>query len=381
MRIGFDAKKAVRNMTGIGNYSRGLVNALCRHAPEHDYILFAPKPVNDEAIGQIDKSTSVSYALHPRQRLPLKGEYWRCHGVVSELGSRDVDLFHGLSNEIPWGLDKARIPSVVTIHDLIFLRLPQTYDWTSRLILTRKTRHACLHADRIVAISQQTKRDIVEFYHVPESKIDVVYQGCSPIFRREVPDEERQSVRRKYGLPSRYLLSVGTFEMRKNHGSVVQALSLMQDSDVHLVLVGKRTPFLSTIEEQISRLGLRQRVHIISDAPTADLPAIYQCCSVFLYMSSFEGFGIPVLEALSSGVPVIAATGSCLEETGGASSLYCAPDDCTQIAAHADYILSHPERAGQMVKDGKAYARNFSEEKIAESMLNVYRKVLNPLKD
>ncbi len=378
MRIGFDAKKAVRNMTGIGNYSRGLVNSLCHYAPEHDYILFAPEPVSGEAMGQIVRSTSIHYVLHPRKSLPLMGEYWRCHGIVDELKRRDIDIFHGVSNEIPWGIDKAGVPSVVTIHDLIFLRLPETYDLTSRLILTPKTKHACLRADRIVAISEQTKRDIMEFYHVPESKIDVVYQGCAPMFQREVPEAERQSVRQKYGLPARYLLSVGTFEQRKNHLSVLRALPLMQDKDAHLVLVGKRTPFLRVIEKEVSRLGLLQRVHIICDAPTADLPAIYQCCSAFLYMSRFEGFGIPVLEALSSGVPVIAATGSCLEETGGASSLYCDADDCPQIASHADFLLSNPAQAERMVKEGKAYAANFSEEKIAESMMNVYRKVLNP---
>ena len=150
----------------------------------------------------------------------------------------------------------------------------------------------------------------------------------------------------------------------------------MHDEDIHLVLVGKHTKFQSSIEERVRNLGLQGRVHILNNVPNADLPALYQGCSVFLYMSYFEGFGIPVLEALTSGVPVVAATGSCLEEAGGDASLYCNPFDYQKIAELTDSILESPERATYMAEQGKEHARNFSEKRIMQSLLNVYRQVL-----
>lgn len=380
MRIGFDAKKAVKNLTGIGNYSRGLINGLCSRAPEHQYFLFATEPVNDKAVKRICKSPALHYNLYPSKKSVLQREYWKCHGVIKELKSKEIDLFHGVTNELPWGIRKAGIPSVVTIHDLIFLRYPETYDLLSRLILKWKTLYACRHADKIIAISRQTKQDIIDFYHVPASKIEIVYQGCDNIFSRTVSCEEKQAIQKRYGLPARYLLSVGTFEHRKNHRSILQALPLMNEEEMHLVLVSKHTKFQSVIEESVCNLGLQGRVHILNNIPNADLPALYQGCSAFLYMSYFEGFGIPVLEALVSGVPVIAATGSCLEEAGGPTSLYCNPFDYQKIAELTDSILESPERATYMVERGKEYARNFSEERIIQNLVNVYQQVLHPNK-
>lgn len=376
MRIGFDAKKAVKNLTGIGNYSRGLINGLCSYAPEHQYFLFAAEPVNDKAMKRIVNSPALHYSLYPSKKPVFLQEYRKCRSIAGALKSERIDLFHGLTNELPWGIQKTGIPSVVTIHDLIFLRFPETYDLLSRLILKWKTLYACRHADKIIAISRQTKRDIIDFYHIPESKIEVVYQGCDKIFSRTVSIEEKQAIRKRYGIPDRYLLSVGTFEHRKNHRSILQALPLMHDEDIHLVLVGKHTKFQSCIEERVRNLGLQGRVHILNNVPNADLPALYQGCSVFLYMSYFEGFGIPVLEALTSGVPVVAAAGSCLEEAGGDASLYCNPFDYQKIAELTDSILESPERATYMAEQGKEYARNFSEKRIMQSLLNVYRQVL-----
>ncbi|MCD8266521.1 MAG: glycosyltransferase family 4 protein [Prevotellaceae bacterium] len=377
MRIGFDAKKAVGNLTGIGNYSRLVINATEKRRPNDTCLLFAPEPKGGLAEGLEGRAAAACrLVLYPRRKGPLRREWWRCRGMVKDLRRLSVDLFHGLSNELPWGLRQSGIRSVVTIHDLIFLRLPHTYGWLSRLILRAKTRHACRIADRIIAVSQRTRQDIVELYHIRESKIDVVYQGCDPAFSRKVSEAELQAVREKYNLHERYLLSVGTIEERKNQLSLVRALPLMKDKECRLLLVGKRTPYQRRIERETRRLGLQGRVSILNDVPTADLPALYQGSSAFLYMSLYEGFGIPVLEALASGVPVIAATGSCLEETGGTSSLYCAPLDCLRIAELADKVLRSPELAREMSERGREHARLFSEENMLKGIEAVYSKAM-----
>lgn len=374
MHIGFDAKKIVANLTGIGNYSRGIVNALATAYPENEYTLFAPCKGNEQCTSRLSKTNSITFC-HPPYQSSLQQEWWRCKGIVRDIKRQRVDLFHGLSNELPWGIGKAGCKSIVTIHDLIFLRYPDTYNCLSRQILKAKTQYACRHADKIIAISQRTKQDIVDFYHIPEEKIEVVYQGCDHIFCHKVSADIQQRVRKQYGIPSRYLLSVGTFEPRKNHCSLLQSLALSND-DIHLVLISKHTSYQEVIEKQIVSLKLQKRVHLLNDVPNCDLPAIYQGCNIFLYLSYFEGFGIPVLEAITSGVPVIAASGSSLEEAGGTAARYCDPFDYQQIANSMDELLKSPQQAEPMLEAGKKHIESFSDERIAEHLVSVYRKLL-----
>lgn len=375
MRIGFDAKKIVKNLTGIGNYSRCMVNALAKYYPENRYVLFAPGEGNKQATGRLHVSQSVAFCF-PRHIPGFLSEWWRCRGVVKDIDRNSVELYHGLSNELPFGIKKAHCKSVVTIHDLIFLRYPDTYGRLARAILKFKTRYACRKADRIVAISEQTKRDIIQFYQIPADKISIVYQGCDSIYYDKVPSDKISDVLRRYNLPSRYLLSVGTFEKRKNQKSIIEALPHIDD-DIHLVLVGKPTEYAKELESAIADCRVGDRVHVLHNVPNEDLPALYQGCSVFVYMSYFEGFGIPILEALVSGVPIVAATGSCLEEAGGLSGLYCEPFDVKGIANQIEYILKHPDQAELRVSAGKDYAKRFSEEQIANDMIEVYKLTLS----
>lgn len=373
MRIGFDAKKIVTNLTGIGNYSRGVVNALSA-CPGNESVLFAPRQGKDECLKGLHPSPHVSFVYAPYNSA-LRQEWWRCRGVIREIRHRQLDIFHGLSNELPYGINRTGCKSVVTIHDLIFLRYPENYDFISRQVLKAKTRYACLHADKIIAISQRTKQDIIDFYHIAEEKIEVVYQGCDTIFRHRVSLEVQQAVQKIYSIPSRYLLCVGTIEKRKNQRSILHAMTELKE-DIHLVLVSKATAYQPVIEEEIRTLGLTDRVHILNHVTNRDLPVIYQGSTLFIYLSYFEGFGLPILEALTSGIPVVAANGSCLEETGGPSSRYCEPFDYRQIAACLNELLEHPELTAQMISSGLEYAERFSEQSIAEHLMTVYHQLL-----
>lgn len=373
MRIGFDAKKAAYNFTGIGNYSRGAINALCSYYPSDEYILFFAGEGNTEALGRLKKCNGVKYCNPVRSVSSIKKEWWRCRGIIKDLRRTETDIYHGLSNELPFGIRSSGIKSVVTIHDLIFLRLPKTYDPVSRMILNRKVKHACLNADRIIAISERTKLDIIEYYGVPEEKIDVVYQGCDPVFLNNVDEKTVSSVREKYGLPEKYVLSVGTIEERKNHISLIYAAEKLE---IPVVIAGKYTDYQRVLEKIIEKKELRDKVRIINNVPNSDLPAIYRGASVFVYPSVYEGFGIPILEALNSEVPVIAAKGSCLEETGGADSLYFTPSDHEELAVLISKVPEEPQLAERMIKNGKEYAKNFNEKNIADNLMKVYRKLI-----
>ena len=372
MRIGFDGKKAVSNLTGIGNYSRGIINLTALAGNEA--LVYAPTEGTERCRAGLSDSPLITYRISDC-RNALTREWWRNAGVCRVIAADRPDIFHGLSNELPFGIDKTGVRSVVTIHDLIFLRLPHTYPALQRAILKRKTLHACRVASRIIAISERTRRDIVELYGIDENKIEVIYQGCHALFHQVAPEALREEVAAHYDLPSHYLISVGTVEERKNHAAIIEALA-KTTSQLPLVIVSKSTPLQRRLEERIARLGLTDRVKFLNSVPLGHLPALYQMATAALYVSRYEGFGIPVIEALASGIPVVAATGSCLEEAGGPGAIYCAPDDIAAIAAAIDSLADSTELREQLVEQGRAHIARFSADTLLARMDEFYRKVL-----
>ena len=202
----------------------------------------------------------------------------------------------------------------------------------------------------------------------------MVYEGCAREFYEPATDEKKQAVKEQYGLPERYVLYVGSMEERKNLLLAVKALRQMKE-EVALVAVGKRTPYLEEVLKFAREQKLEHRLSLFYRVPFEDLPALYQMASAFVYPSRFEGFGIPVLEALVSRVPVVAATGSCLEEAGGPHSLYVHPDDDRQLALLLDKVLTDAAFRSRMVEEGLRYARRFDAERLTADLCEVYLKI------
>lgn len=373
MRIGFEAKRVFRNFTGLGNYSRAVVRILASAYPKDQHLLYTPS--KDHKISQsLEQDFSNIFVKEAPDK--LFKSLWRILGITKDLRKDKIDLFHGLSNELPLNIKKAGIHSVVTIHDLIFLRYPQYYKFIDRKIYGYKFRKACENADRIIAISQQTKDDIIEYFNIASSKIDIVYQGCDPVFGILKDEATLNNIKKKYQIPNNFLLCVGTIETRKNQLLIVKALAHLSE-DVNLVIVGRPTPYKKEIQDFLSlHPAIAKRVIFLEKVPFEDLPLIYQCASIFVYPSRIEGFGIPIVEALTSRVPVIAATGSCLEEAGGPNSLYIHPDDAIALAAAISRINSDNALREKMIAEGTAYIKNFSDAIIAENLMNVYLKTL-----
>ena len=373
MIIGFDAKRANANFTGLGNYSRFMVDTMATYGNEHKYHMYIPKKCKNALYDSLLKHKNVA-SIQPRSSLmKLCKSLWRTFFIKRGLLQDGVQLYHGLSNELPVGIHRTGIRSVVTIHDLIFLRYPQYYHWIDRTIYNLKFNYACRKADRIVAVSECTKRDIVKFYGISPDKIDVVYQGCNPVFAQPVADEDKRRVRAAYCLPERFVLSVGTIEERKNLLLAVKAIEQLDD-DIHLVAVGKSTVYTETIKAYVEAHGLENRVHILHNLKFGDLPVLYHLASLFVYPSRFEGFGIPIIEALSAGLPVVAATGSCLEEAGGPHSIYVGPDDVAGMANAIKRVSSDETLRREMIAEGKLYVKRFDPKILADEMNAVYLK-------
>jgi glycosyltransferase involved in cell wall biosynthesis len=370
MNIGFDAKRAIQNNTGLGNYSRYIIEILSQYYTENNYILFAPKRKDNSRLSTILSRTNIAFVF-PRGIAGIFSSFWRMLGIKKDIRKNNLAVYHGLSNELPIGIKQTGVKSIVTVHDLIFLRYPEYYKPIDRMIYRFKFKLACRKADKIIAVSECTKRDIVSLFRIPEEKIAVVYQGCHPHFRIKVPEEKRKAIAGKYRLPSRFLLNVGSIEARKNLLLAVKALEGISD-DIHLVAVGKSTPYQLEVEKYAEKSGMQSRLHILNTISFEDLPALYQSAALFIYPSFFEGFGIPVIEALSSEIPVIAATGSCLEEAGGPASLYIDPNNDRELSEQITKVLTDNALAKQMVDAGKEYVKRFSEKTIASEIISIY---------
>lgn len=375
MKIGFDGKRAIRNFTGLGNYSRYVLNILSRFFPENEYEVFAAKAIdNDRMSALLEKNTclKMQYATGMGAHFPA---LWRSWGIGNRLKTSGIQLYHGLSNELPFNIRKSGVKSIVTIHDLIFLRQPDCYSPIDRMIYNIKFRKACEDADQIVAVSECTKRDIIALYHIPEEKILTVYQNCDPVFSVSVAEEKKNRIRETYRLPEQYILNVGSVEKRKNALSIVKSL-LRLPNDIHLVIVGRRTKYAELIDRFVAEHQLEKRVHLLDKVSFDDLPAIYQQASLFVYPSVYEGFGIPVLEALHSKVPVISTRLSSMEEAGGASSIYVAPYAVDELAQAELSVLTDERLRQQMIDDGLKHAVSFSDELQAKKLIELYQRLI-----
>ncbi|MET3112581.1 glycosyltransferase involved in cell wall biosynthesis [Pedobacter sp. CG_S7] len=373
MNIGFDGKRAANNLTGLGNYSRSLLAQLLKLFDQNQYFVYTPKVTKNPKIIAFFESHQLQLKLPSPGSIKL---FWRSFSIKKQLIQDKIDLFHGLSQEIPVGLRKEKIKSVVTIHDLIYLRHPEYYKTIDRYIYNKKSEYACKNSDRIIAISERTKKDIIDFYAIPEDKIEVIYQSCDDSFKKLTQLDAQKKVLKKYELPDKYLLNVGTIEPRKNLLLVIEGLQAI-NHDYKLVVVGKQQAYARIVKAEINRLNLNDRVIFLEKIPFEDLPVIYQMATIFIYPSLYEGFGIPIIEALYSKVPVIAATGSCLEEAGGPGSIYISPSNAKELALETNKVLADKELQKNMKEEGLKYVQQFDNQLLAKQLMNCYLKTLN----
>lgn len=372
MKIGFEAKKIFTNSTGIGNYCRRCIAALEQHGHKNmESILFVP----GQKVSGYGSNIKIVTPGKWIRRNGFLCEIWRCFLSWYSIRRENVDIYHGLSNELPFFINHSRCKTVVTIHDLIFIRHPETYSWLSRMILRVKTYYACRIADHVIAVSNTSKQDIINFYGIDEKKISVVYQSISEKFRQPIKESEVTRCRNMLKLPEKYILCVGTIQTRKNQETIVKALAHLPE-EIHAVLVGKSTEYQNKIVCTAKTNGTYNRLHILNDVPNEYLPVIYKTATVFVLPSIFEGFGIPIAEALASGTPVVAAKGSCLEEAGGPGSIYVGPYDEEKWANAILQICHNNGRHDEMVITGKEYSLLFTDKSMACRLQRVYDNII-----
>lgn len=375
MTVGLDGKRAVFNNTGLGNYSRYMVNIMSMAFPSVRFRLYTPSQCDNPRLEPLLARDNVELSVPDLHFniAPVRA-FWRTVDMPLQLKNDDVSVYHGLSNELPLTIGGI-CPSVVTIHDIIYRRVKADYTAIDRRLYDFKYGRSARIATRIIAISECTKNDIVNDYDIDPAKIDVIYQGVDPIFSLPVDTVARQAVRSRYSLPDRFILAVGTVQPRKNQLLALRGLAGLPD-DVKLVVVGAaKGKYAEEFAREAARTGLSDRV-IHLEVPFNDLPAVYSCAALSSYTSRYEGFGLPVVESLSCGTPVIACTGSCLEEAGGPGAVYVDPDDVEGWRAAALHLLEDGIFRDKTVRLGRRHIKQFSAETFAKSTMACYNKAI-----
>ena len=374
MKIGFDAKRAFHNNRGLGNYARDLIEGLVEFYPEHQYYLYTPEYSKSKTLDW--QAPSLAQVRNPSKFFCFFPSLWRSFYLGKEILSDDLHIYHGLSHELPWGIKKSGVHSLVTIHDLIAFRFPRMFPWFDRNIYVKKIAHACQAADVVVAICEQTKRDIVEYIGISEQKIKVLYQSIHPRFYNPPEEASAQKVLSQWGIEFPYILFVGALEERKNILNLIRAYySIRQSKDYGLVLAGRDGGHQKKIETLVKKLRLENKVKILSEVGSDDLPSLYAGCTLFCYPSLFEGFGRPIAEASFCKKPVITSHGSCFPEAGGEGAVYIDPYDINSLADALETVLDDKEKQAEMARMGREHVEKFHRQKTTANLMQLYRDV------
>lgn len=374
--IGVDYTAAHEQGAGIGRYVRELVRALAALDDATPYRLFVagaqrralPPPPGANFTWRPTRITPLWFArLWHRLRLPLPVEAF----------TGRVRLFHATDFTLPPTLPGTR--TLLTVHDLSFVRAPETTTPVLKAYLDAVVPRSVRRATHVLADSQATKDDLVELYKTPPDKITVLLGGVNPEFRPVTDAHARQVVRARYSLPPNpYIFSVGTVQPRKNYARLVQALAALgpQHADVHLVIAGGRGWLDAPIYQTVRDLGMGERVHFTGFARDEDLPVLYSDAVCLAYPSLYEGIGLPVLEAMACGTPIVAANSSSLPEIVGDAGFLVDPDDARHLAGATLALLVQDDLHAEMSQKALARAAQFNWTRTAQATLAAFQQVV-----
>ncbi|MCA9930524.1 MAG: glycosyltransferase family 4 protein [Anaerolineales bacterium] len=286
-----------------------------------------------------------------------------------------VDLLHSMAFVTPL---LSKRPAVVTVYDLSFLHFPENFPAVQRLYLHTQTRRSVRKARRIIAISESGRQDVHRFFEIPLRRIDVVRPGVDEMYR-PLPPEEITAFRHEKGINGRFILHVGTLQPRKNIPVLLDAFAQLPNETVQLVLVGGKGWLFDEIFARVQALGLMDRVHFTGYVPDDELPLWYNAADLFVLPSQYEGFGMPIVEAMACGTPVVAADNSSLPEAAGQAGLLFSPQNVPELTERMANVLDDRALSDKMRRLGIQHAHNFSWERAGRETAVVYQKALQQL--
>ncbi len=365
MQIGIDISKAIGPKDGIGNYIYHLVKSLMEIDTENQYHLYPLfYPVTHTDFNGVFEGHGSNFVFHP-ERAPKTGE---------------VDLFHSTTYSVPLRYSGNL---VFTLHDLTFITHPEYHTLSNRIHCMKGTIEAACFANKIIAVSNCTKCDIIEYLSIPEEKIQVIYHAVDHKFKPERNTQNLKYLSTKFEIHESYVFCVATIEPRKNMKRLIQAYTTLPETlkDKYLLVIAGGTGWLnSNIYSFVKEQRLEQRVKFLGYVDDSDLPILYSCCDVFVYPSLYEGFGLPVIEAMACGVPVITSQVSSLSEVAGDSAVYVDPYNVRSICDAMMEVLTKQDKNLELRKKGMKQSKGFSWAKTARETLSLYETVVKSQK-
>ncbi|MGB9879548.1 MAG: glycosyltransferase family 4 protein [Anaerolineae bacterium] len=378
MAIYLDISAAVHQRAGLARYAQGLAHALLTHYGQNYRFGFFYNGAGPAAITSVlpDLPPGVPVRTVRAGYKPWRMAVWL--GQLAHIGFNrlipDAELYHATEHLL---MPLHDIPSVLTVHDLVYHLFPAYHKRLNYWFLNNAMPLFVRRASALITISESSKRDLMRIYGVPEEKITVVYEAAAPIFRPATP-EQIAEVKARYGLPERYLLALGTIEPRKNLIRLVGALRLLRQKDpkLALVIVGSAGWLYQDFFQMLEKLDDPKAVLLSGYVPDEDLPAVISGAEAYVLASLYEGFGLPILEAMACGTPVVCSNTSSMPELGGDAARYFDPQDTFDMVAAIGAVLEDADLRAEMRKKGLAQAARFSWQRAAEETLTVYERLL-----
>jgi glycosyltransferase involved in cell wall biosynthesis len=353
-----------------GGISRVIYHTLAelgRDPRGNTYDVFVPEVPSQNGWGKLNWRASGARTRKPSLRI-----LWEQTLFARELRQLKPDLVHGMAYAVPAAWPG---PSVVTVYDLSFLLFPGAFNTANRIYLAATTRATAKRARRILTISEQTRRDIVRHLHVAEEYVDVTYPAVEERYRL-LADTEVEAFRVARSLPEAFIFSVGTLEPRKNLAGLLQAYARLAKPRPPLYVAGGTGWQVSPIFDTVRQLQLADDVHFLGFVPEDELPLWYNAARLFAYPSLYEGFGLPVLEAMACGTPVITSTAASLPEVGGKAAVLVPPRDTDRLAQEMERVLEDPQVRMEMRAAGRIQASRFTWRAMVDQTAASYRRAI-----
>jgi glycosyltransferase involved in cell wall biosynthesis len=363
MNVGIDARTLAGNRSGVGNYLLNIIEA----GAFDGYTIYAYYDTSEETLPDIDVPEETDF----RWRLIETPDFvdrildsaqpiWWVNGTLYRVLKRDgIDAFFGPNFVQPALFDG---PSAIVVHDVIHRTLPEVHTKAYRLYLRAFLAASVRQADHVITVSEHSKRDFLRYHQSPTDRVSVAYGAADGVYRpRDLSSETRERICRNFDVPEQFILYVGNIEPRKNLVAVLNALSQFPDGErPSLVVVGKEQLAYKSLERTLKQCSFRDQIHFTGYVPDDDLPLLYNMASLFIYPSLYEGFGLPVLEAMQSGTPVITSDRTSLPEVVDDAGITIDPNDCDAIANAIQRLWTNKETREEYRERGLQQAENFS---------------------
>jgi glycosyltransferase involved in cell wall biosynthesis len=372
MRIGIDATALPPQPVGAGNYIIHLIRTLTGMTSDHEFVVFA-QPSGPNLIDLSEKS-SVEWVIVD-ERSSGSRLIWEQLYLPNLVRKSGVDLLHSLHYTRP-----VRLPckSVVTFHDMTFFLYPELHTWARRQYFPRMMKYSAGKADELITVSDSTRDDLIRILQIDPHKVTTTHLGVNPGFKPTVDEDKKKKIAEKYNLPEKFILYVGLVEPRKNLPVLIDAYKQLieNDLDYELVLVGRYGWMYEEVLEQVRKLNLQHAVRFLGYVPQEDLPLVYNLASLFVYPTIYEGFGLPALEAMACGIPVITSAVSSLPEIVKEAGLLTPVNDTNALFETMVTALTNEDLRKDLIRKGPERAAEFSWSKTAQLTLQVYQKAI-----